>query len=240
MWRSAFAGVWVAAALLGGAACREEAAAQTAAETRGLWIGSSHITMSRSTDDFGIGYTMRSDFWFRVDADGKVKGKAYTVYQPKFEAEGMKAKIDLVKSVVGGALGLLPGGGLGVYKSVAEASKAGSNVAISGLVGVVGEYKDPRPVRTGEIAGTLRGDKLTLRWDDKQPGGIPIEISLQYVNKKVPLANKTLEIRDPWKMPATIDAESGGRFAIAQDQVRSSKEGVEESLFAYWNAVRVE
>ncbi len=240
MFKLFFAGALLTALSLGASSCRDEAAAQTTADSRGLWIGSSHITMSRSTNDLGIGYTMRSDFWFRVDADGKLKGKAYTVYQPKFEAEGLKAKIDLVKSVVGGALSMLPGGGIGVFKTVAEASKAGSNVAVSGLVGVTGEYKDPKPIRTGEITGTLRGGKLTLQWADKQPAGIPVEISLQYVNKKVPLMTRTLETQEPWHKAATVDADSGGRLAIAQEQVRSNKDDVEESLFAYWNAVRVE
>jgi hypothetical protein len=194
-----------------------------------LWTGSSHITFSRKTNDFTIGYTMRSDFWFRVGSEGKVRGKAYAVYQPTFDAAGMNGKITVAKSVFSGALGLLPGGQIGVYKSAIEAGKAGTNVALGGLVGVVGEYEDPKPVRTGEITGTLRDPSevgggttgsLTLAWADEsaQPSGIPAKISLQYINKKQPIANPTLEIQTPWHMPAAIDADSGGRVAIAQDQ----------------------
>jgi len=238
MGKSVLVGVLVAVSLLG-APCRDSLAAE-ADDTKGLWIGSAHVTMSRSTSDFGLGYTMRSDFWFRVDADGKVKGKAYAVYQPTFDSSGMNAKIELVKSAVGGALSLLPGGGLTIVGTAAEASRAGSEVALSGLVGVQGKYNDPKPIRTGAITGTLRRGTLTLDWADVQPPGIPLTVSLQYINKSVPITNTTVRTQVPWHKPATIDPDSGGRFAIAQEQSSSSEDGVDESIFAHWNATRVE
>ncbi|MGH9163114.1 MAG: hypothetical protein ACRD2X_24395 [Vicinamibacteraceae bacterium] len=217
----------------------------------GLWTGSSHVTFSRSTNDFTVGYTMRSDFWFRVDSDGSVRGNAYAVYQPTFDAAGMNSKITIAKSIYSGALSLLPGGQIGVYKNAIDAGKAGTNVALSGLVGVAGEYEDPEPVRTGKITGALRtadevgggaSGTLTLAWADEssQATGIPAKISLQYINKKEPITSSTLKIQTPWRKPATIDPDSDGRFAIAQDQQKSSKEGMSESTFSYWNATRVE
>ncbi|MGH9162548.1 MAG: hypothetical protein ACRD2X_21485 [Vicinamibacteraceae bacterium] len=129
--------------------------------------------------------------------------------------------------------------------------KNGTQVALGGLVGVVGEYKDPEPVRTGEITGTLRDAKevgggasgtLTLAWADEaaRQRGIPATISLQYINKKQPLTQRTLDIQGPWQKPAVIDPDSDGRFAVAQDQQTSPSGGVSESTFSYWSATRVE
>lgn len=229
------AGPLLAISLLGVSACTDGHAAPKATDAAGLWTGSAHTTMSRATNDITIGYTMQSDFWFRVGPDGQVKGKAYATYQPTFEAAGLNGKIVIAQNIVNGALSLLPGGGLAV-----EAGKTGTGVALAGLVGVVGDYNDPRPLRTGAITGSLRDGTLTLKWAGDQPTGIPVTVALQYIDKKVPLMQKTLETQVPWHRAATIDAESGSRIAIAQDQASSSKGGVSESLFAYWSATRVE
>jgi len=214
-----------------------------AADHTGLWTGTSGITMSRETTDFSLGYTMQCDFWFRLDAAGKVQGRAYAVYQPTFDAAGLNNKIQLAKSAVGGALVLLPGGELAFARSAIELGKGATNLAISGLVGVEGTFDDPRPVRSGEITGSLIHDKLTLRWVDEQSqtAGIPAEISLRYVNRKELLARPTLKVEEPWQIAAKVDADSGGLFAIAQKRTESKPEdNPKESLFVYWTASRVQ
>jgi hypothetical protein len=214
----------------------------SADDTTGIWTGSSIVTMSRKSEDFGVGYTMRADFWFRVDANGEVHGNASAVYQPTFDATGMNNKIVVAKSVVSGALGLLPGGQLAIFKSAIDAGKAGTNVSLAGLAGVVGKFSDPKPVRAGAITGSLRGRALTLRWAD--PGtleaGIPATISFKYINKEEPISNQTLQIQAPWRPVATVDPDSDGRFAVGQEQQGpAEKDGVTDSLFAYWSATRV-
>ncbi|HEX3475098.1 MAG TPA: hypothetical protein VHT91_08655 [Kofleriaceae bacterium] len=191
--------------------------------------------MSRATNDITIGYTMQSDFWFRVDPDGQVKGKAYATYQPTFDPAGLNGKIVIAQNILNGALSLVPGGGLAV-----EIGKAGAEVSLAGLVGVVGNYNDPRPLRTGAITGSLHDGTLTLKWAGDQPTGIPVTVALQYIDKAVPLMHKTLETQVPWHKAAAVDAESGSRIAIAQEQANSSNGGATESLFAYWSATRVE
>jgi hypothetical protein len=96
-------------------------------------------------------------------------------------------------------------------------------------------------------AAALRFSTRPTRWrsrpadGDNQPNGIPATISLQYVNKLEPIAHPTLETQDPWHKEATIDPDSGDRFAIAQEQsTPAAKDGVTESLFAYWSATRAE
>jgi hypothetical protein len=54
------------------------------------------------------------------------------------------------------------------------------------------------------------------------------------------LMHKSLETQIPWHKTATVDAESGSRIAIAQEQQNTTKDGVNESMFAYWHATRVE
>lgn len=228
-------GARLAISLLGASACTAGHAAPKAADTASLWTGSAHATRLRETNDFTIGYTMQSDFWFRVDPDGRVTGKAYATYQPTFDAAGMNGKITVAQNIVNGVLSLLPGGEL-----VVERRNVGTEVVLTGLVGVTGDYDDPKPLRTGAITGSLRDGTLTLKWAGDQPSGIPATISLQYTDRKIPLAHKTLETQVPWHKAATIDAESGSRIAIAQEQTKSSKGGVDDSLFAYWSATRVE
>jgi hypothetical protein len=242
MRKSFFTSVLLAGSLLGAASCKDgQAALQADGNQQNLWIGSSHITFSRATTDMSAGYTMRADFWFRIDRAGNVRGKAYAVYQPTFEANGMNAKITMAKTAVAGALSILPGGQLALARTAVEAGKGATNVTVAGLVGVTAKFKDPKPVRSGAITGTLRGGTLTLDWADKQPDGIPAEVSLQYLDRLVPLSKPSLKTREPWAMAATLDADSGGRFAIAQARQPPPEKGeVKESMFAYWNATRVD
>jgi hypothetical protein len=242
----ATAGVVAAAAITGGmwafAGVSVVHNGPSAADTTGMWTGSSIVTFSRKSDDFGVGYTMRADFWFRVDGHGEVRGNASAVYQPTFDATGMNNKIVIAKSLVSGALGLLPGGQLAVFKSAVDAGKVGANVSLAGLAGVVGKFSDPKPVRAGAITGSLRDRTLTLRWAD--PGaleaGIPATVVLKYVNKDEPISNPTLAIQAPWHPAGTVDPESDSRFAVAQEQRGpTEKDGVTESVFAYWSATRV-
>lgn len=213
----------------------------SADDSTGIWTGSSIVQMSRKSEDFGVGYTMRADFWFRVDANGEVRGNASAVYQPTFDATGMNNKIVVAKSLVSGALSLLPGGQLAVFKSAIDAGKAGTNVSLAGLAGVVGKFKDPKPVRAGAITGSLHDRTLTLRWADSAlEAGIPATMSLKYINKEEPLSDQTLQIQAPWHPAGTVDPDSDGRFAVAQEQQGpAEKDGVTESLLAYWSATRV-
>jgi hypothetical protein len=210
--------------------------------------------MSRSTADLTVGYTMQSDFWFRVDGDGNVNGEAYAVYQPTFDPAGLNGKVNMAKGIVDGALDLLPGGEIAVVgrgmKLAGAAGKAGIHAGkalgtggVAGLVGVALKSNDPSPIRKGGITGALRRGMLTLQWAGKQPTEIPVTVSLQYINVAEPISQEKLPTRVPWHSPATVDPDSGGRFAIAQEQQspdKPSKDGVTESLFSYWTATRVE
>ena len=239
--RRVLVGVSFAASLLGVLLVSDGQSGPEAARGGGLWIGSSQVTAARATDDIKIGYTMRSDFWFRIDAAGNVDGKAYAVYQPTFDPAGLNGKIAVAKSFVNGALTLFPGGQIAIARTAVEAGKGAVNLGVAGLVGVVGNYKGRELIRQGKIVGTVRDQKLTLKWADGKPAGIPVSVELQYINKTVPLTKKTLKTRTPWETPATIDLESGGMLAVSQHlHDPPAKDGLTESTFAYWSASRVE
>lgn len=229
------------AASFSGALLFTSGADPEAAKGGGLWIGNAQVTASRATDDIKIGYTMRSDFWFRVDAAGNVTGKAYAVYQPTFDPAGLNGKIAVAKSFVDGALALLPGGQIAIARTAVDAGKGAVNLGVAGLVGVVATYKDRELVRAGRIVGSVNGQKVTLRWADRKPPGIPVSVELQYLSKKVPLTRKTLQIRAPWDKPATIDLESGGLLAVSQHlDDPPPKDGLKQATIAYWSATRTE
>ena len=229
----------LALSLLGTASCEQGHAAKGKEDS--LWTGSAQITTTRSTPDITVGYTMRSDFWFQVDPAGNLRGKAYAVYQPTFDPAGLNGKITVAKNLVNGALSLFPGGQIAVARTAIEAGKGAVNLSVAGIVGVVGKYSDPKPIRMGKISGSLVNGQLNIAWVDEQPTAIPVTVSLQYINKLEPIANQTLKTQVPWHKPATVDPESGGRFAIAQEQSPLSKKGdVTESMFAYWSATRIE
>jgi hypothetical protein len=241
MRRPFITGLAFVASLLGALLFTSGRGDPEAAKGGGLWIGNAQVTASRATADIKIGYTMRSDFWFRVDAAGNVSGKAYAIYQPTFDPAGLNAKIAVAKSFVNGALTLFPGGQIAIARTAVEAGKGAVNLGVAGLIGVLGKYDDGELARAGKIVGSVRDQKLTLRWAERQPSGIPVTVKLQYINKTMRLTEKTLSIRAPWDKPATIDLESGGMLAVSQHLPKpTTKDGLTEATLAYWSASRVE
>ena len=132
----------------------------------------------------------------------------------------------------------MPGGQLALARTTVEAGKGATNVTVAGLVGVVAKFDQSKLIQSGAITGTLRDGTLSLAWADKQPTSIPATVSLQYIDRRVKIAEPKLKIHEPWTKDATIDAGTGGRFAVAHDQPRPIEGEVNETRVAYWNATR--
>ncbi|NEE02848.1 hypothetical protein [Phytoactinopolyspora halotolerans] len=213
----------------------------------GLWTGSSFTTMQRGDNDVRIGYTTRADFWFTIDEEGAVSGHAHAVYQPTFDAAGLNARINVAKDFTKGVVDILPGGSLGLAKAAIDAAKAGGNTSISGIVGVNGKYEDDQPIRSGEIAGHVdeATGQIHIDWvDEDQGAGIPITVSLAYINENVHVTDETLEVWSPWNEPGQISAGSRGWLMSSDSEVKSdrdeeSEDAVEGSVTQHWSAQRV-
>ncbi|AYY13278.1 hypothetical protein EF847_11795 [Actinobacteria bacterium YIM 96077] len=222
----------------------------------GLWTGSSFVTMKRGTTDVTVGYTMRSDFWFQIDAQGQVSGHAYAVYQPTFDASGLDAKISVVKNYTSGMLGMLPGGQLGMVSGLINAAKEAGKTGIAGIVGVKGKYEDPQPVRSGEITGYVDDatNSIHIEWVDAgQASSIPLSVSLAYIDENVPVTDQELDVWTPWQEPAVISEGSQGWLAVSDTSEQSegdSGDGDSEedgdsgqeatsSVTQFWTAQRV-
>lgn len=208
----------------------------------GLWTGSSYSTMQHGNPDMSIGYTMQGDFWFRVDEEGEVSGHASAVYQPTFKAEGLNAKINVAKSYTNGLVGLIPGGTLGLAKAAIETAKNTTNASIAGIVGVKGKYKDPQPVRSGEITGRVdaKTNEVHLTWaDESQAEAIPIEVTLDYIDNSVHITDEELSVWSPWHEPAVVSEGSEGWVAVSDTEQNSDEDDATVAKAQHWSAQRV-
>ncbi len=205
----------------------------------GLWTGTSNSTTKRGTDDLTIGYTMRGDFWFRINEEGEVSGHASAVYQPTFKSDGLDAKINMAKSAAQGVAGMIPGAGLGLVKSALET--AGST-GLAGIIGVKGTYKDPQPVRSGEITGHVdqSTNAIHIEWvDESQAEAIPVEVTLDYVKGSEHISDEELSIWSPWREGAVVSEGSAGRLAVSDTEESSNEDDLSATAVQHWSAQRV-
>ena len=148
-----------------------------AADTSGLWIGSTYMHSTRSTKWVGFSDSSRGDFWFRVDGSGRIHGFAVVADEPSFDSERLNNLIGYIKGAVGAYVGLIPLPGLGAI----------SSVALGDLIGVKVSFADPMPIRSGPITGTLHAGRLHLEWAGNQKSGLHFSAVMSYVDHEDPL-----------------------------------------------------
>src|SRR3954447_15485577 len=99
------------AVVLGAAAMVTSAslpAAATAADSSGLWIGSTYMKESRTAKWAGATDSSRGDFWFRVGENGQLHGFAVVADEPTFDVERLNNLINYLAHYVGTTVGVLP------------------------------------------------------------------------------------------------------------------------------------
>jgi hypothetical protein len=201
-----------------------------AADTSGLWIGSTYMHATRSTKWVGFSDSSRGDFWFRVDAHGTIHGYAVVADEPSFDSERLNNLIGYIKGVVGTSVGLIPLPGLGAI----------SGVALSDLVGVKVGFDDPMPIRSGPITGRLSHGQLHLDWAGNPKSGLTYHAVMSYVDHDDPLTSGTIAAPAPWPGNAHLGSEAGAALAIATyKHTATLKSGRVDATSVYWTAHRV-
>jgi hypothetical protein len=204
--------------------------AARAADDSGLWIGSTYMHSTRSTKWVGFSDSSRGDFWFRVDASGRLHGYAVVADEPSFDSERLNNLIGYIKGAVGAYVGLIPLPGLGAI----------SSVALGDLVGVKVTFADPMPIRSGPITGTLHGGRLHLEWAGQPRSGLHFDAVLAYVDHDDPLTSGTIAAPAPWPGSASVGSQAGAALAIATyHHTVTLKSGRTDATSVYWTAHKV-
>ena len=188
------------------------------------WIGTTQGTALRAGRWVSGGSSSRGDFWFTVGRGGRVRGEAVVAYTPTFDTDGLNALLAYARGLTQAALGGVPlFGGLGAAQ-------------LNAFVGVRIHFDEPLAIRRGQISGTLRGGRLSLRWAGARPAGIPFKAVLSTIRGDRPLTGGRLLVRQPFAGSAQV---AGGGHAIATHHSEARDKGVTEQASSYWSAHRV-
>jgi hypothetical protein len=202
------------------------ARARAARAHAGEWVGTSAGKLARATKFVGAGSTMHGDFSFHLTRRGSLSGYATVSYEPTFDTAGLDALINYAKGAVGSVLGTIPFVG----------GFAGNQLSV--LIGVRVSYDELLPVRQGRIVGTLRGDRLSIRWAGGKSADLGFRAYFVTLKGRKPLTRGSIPAQDPWNGSARVLSPS---LVVATPKPRDGRtaKGARQQVSNYWSAQRV-
>jgi len=193
----------------------------------GFWHGTGYVRRSLDAKYFTESLDYDVDFWFSVDGQGNVEGRAVMRYAVSMDDQKLRALLTWAHSMGTASISSLPEIGtiLGTGKTIGD------------VVGLRLAFDEAMPTRSGRISGRATGGTLHLQWAEA-PQGAQYKIYREYPTREVVMSSKQAPAINPWPIDAKIQTIGTGQLATVPDSAVNRSSG-DTQIAAYWSAVRV-
>lgn len=207
---------------------------QEVTDSNAQWSGTVHGSQTRSTGMVSASYAMRGSFWFRVDDEGRIRGRANVVYEPKIDVTRLDAAVKYVRDTGNAAAGLLTGGP--ILNLATRVSERG----LATYTGLKASPERPQYVQSGRIEGRSRHGEMRLRWADEQAESIPFDVTMQYLKQDEKISEDVeMPIAQPWLEPGKVFTDQGPMVESVYEPDPKKKDDVKVTTTSTWTAHRV-
>lgn len=190
-----------------------------------FWSGRGHMTRVADVGLANIEVTCFSDFYFKVDSTGHLRGQATATYDIRIDDSKLR--------------GILAAATSTFYASITQSSEwaglLGAGASRTDLLGVGIAFHNGTEIRQNPITGGLDGGKLKITWAEAPPR-LEYQISRAYVNRDVVARNDTAPAYAPWFIEGIVSSVGNeASYVVGAGQRKTAQ--VRES--GIWSAIRV-